>query len=270
MPYLEQIQDYKLVETTNGQEGVRSFVEDASGTTATLPTLGSLFDASSSHSWLRARRIEKTVFGKPNVYKYTVFYTTPNGSATQNPTDDTIVIGTKDFDNLQKTMQLGVDVLTVDVDPATDSNPAYKWNTTVNGSDTVKASVSRLIPSGAFIIPQKVTDLASFNGTAYPIAGRVNNATFLGFPAETVLFLGHNAHENFENDGSKNWIVEMQFQWKIIGMGASSKVYLGWNYFPRREYNSSATEVTEGFDKLLHRKTGNPVYPLADFELLIV
>ena len=272
--YRELAEGYTLDVTEQGGMAQRVFITDAAGTD-TLPTYGQVFSTEapdSNYAFLRMRRIVKTIYGKQDVFKYTCHYSSPNMSV-YNPNDDTIHIGTKDYDNLQTSMQFGGEVITLDVEKDSSNtdkfkNPTFKWET---GTDTtVRVPVPIRIPSGSFIIPLKVTDdIATFNGIALPILGRVNDATFKGFPAQTVLYTGHTAIESYD-DGegaaqAKFWNVELQFSFRIVPLQSG---YGGWNHFIRR-YKTGDT-ITEGWDRILFNITGTkPIYQLADLNDLL-
>ena len=273
--YRELADGYMLDASEQGVTGQRVFITDPAGPD-TLPTYGQVFSSSSpdsNYSFLRLRRIVKTIYGKQDVFKYTCHYMSPNLTML-NPNDDTIHIGTKDYDNLQTSMQFGGEVITLDVErdsSDTDKfkNPTFKWETAIGGDRDVRAPIPIRIPCGSFIIPLKVDDIATFNGTALAILGRVNDASFKGFPAQTVLYTGHTAVESYDDAASatqeKFWNVELQFSFRIVPL---QKGYGGWNHFIRRY--KTGDSFSEAWDRILFNLSGtHPIYELADFNSLL-
>lgn len=270
MPYTELILGNTLEENIDTQTAKREFITDASGDVANLPLIGELFDADPSHAFLRCRSRNRVYYGgRFDVFKWVCSYSTPHGG--HNPPDDTIVIGSKDFDKLNGTMEVGVESVVIDVN-SEGENPGFKWETSIAGTDKVYQPTFRLIPSGSFIIPQKVSDIANFNGISIAKAGSVNADEFKGFPAETVLYMGHSQLEDYNSDGNKIFTVSMMFQWKIIPMATSATAveFGGWNHFPRRVYDSAGTVTQEGWSRMQHRRTKAPMYRLTNFNGLLV
>jgi hypothetical protein len=89
------------------------------------------------------------------------------------------------------------------------------------------------------------------------MAGKVNDAVFMGAPKEALLFLGATAEREVSSDGARQWKLSYKFSERRVTGNTSAD---GWNYFFR-----SSTGLPERVD----RKDGSRVYSLADFTKLL-
>lgn len=115
------------------------------------------------------------------------------------------------------------------------ATPGRVWSWDIAGAPKVPEDVMPgiLLPSGGYeLIWQRV---------AYPpwnairsLRGKVNQSTFLGSPAGTVLFTGARATREFQflEDGGL-WRLEYQFLEQTKELNSGAKV--GWNYFYREQ-----------------------------------
>lgn len=94
--------------------------------------------------------------------------------------------------------------------------------------------------------------------------GRVNDSDFLGYHAGTVMFVGCSGAKMTRprlSDGARMWTLPLQFAIKDEGFGAQGDI-AGWQHL----YDVQ----TDEWDKVLSAKTGNEIYPTADFNDLFV
>jgi hypothetical protein len=102
--------------------------------------------------------------------------------------------------------------------------------------------------------------------------GGVNGSDFLGATAETVLFEGATAAEEFVSLGDRNapqysWKLDYVFKERAIKYSygsAGTPTICGWNHSYRALPSDSP-----GFDRLLDTN-GNPLYPDVDFSALFL
>lgn len=271
MPYRELIDGRQFIRGTTGVTGTRIFIDDAAGTVSDLPSLGERFDASAASNICLLTNIRKAAFGGLSTTNvYICEYTSERRSSTP-----TIIGGNKNMTNLPTFMEIGMETMVLDpVDPSASplENKAFKWSETVGGTNQVYQPVFKIIPSGVLTVQQEISDIAVFNGVAIPLVGRVNNATFKGFPAECVQYVGHTAEEQANgDDGNKKWLVTMRFAWRIVQMPAGSgTAYGGWNHFWRRDYVTGETPTDVGWQRILYRQTNENLYTTTDFSALII
>jgi hypothetical protein len=144
------------------------------------------------------------------------------------------------------------------------STPGRVWSWDIAGAPKVSEDVMPgiLLPSGGYeLIWQRV---------AYPpwdamraLRGKLNQSTFLGSPAGTVLFTGARATREFQflEDGGL-WRIEYQFLEQTKELNSGTKV--GWNYFYREQASAGEHWLR------IKDATGDPPYLSGDFSALFV
>jgi hypothetical protein len=155
-------------------------------------------------------------------------------------------------------------ILSFSADLATEflTIPGRVWSWDIAGAPKVPEDVNPgvLLPTGSFQLAWRRVPLPPWNAIR-SLRGTVNNATFLGAPAGTVLFQGARASREFQfiEDGGF-WRIEYEFleQTKQRSAGAA----VGWNYFYREEASGG-----EHWLKIKDDSGNNP-YPSSDFSSL--
>ncbi|MEZ6069366.1 MAG: hypothetical protein R3C10_03635 [Pirellulales bacterium] len=136
----------------------------------------------------------------------------------------------------------------------------FRWQ--VDGepvADDVNPGI--LVPSEAFTLSWLRVPLPPWN-TIRDSAGKLNNATFLNYPAGTVLFTGAETRHDFQIVDTGLWRLDYHFKVRLVhGTGAGSP-NLGWNHF-YREQASSGEHWLEVVDE-----DGNNVYQSGNFSAL--
>lgn len=114
------------------------------------------------------------------------------------------------------------------------------------------------------------TYYTSLQTTCDGLVGKVNNATWEGSAAETVLFLGGDFTQTVAADNSQTWQVELKFAKRIVKNGSQE---VGWNYAFREDAAGGAkwvrlqTEKNDGASPPVQIQ-GDHIYPLGDFSTL--
>lgn len=120
-----------------------------------------------------------------------------------------------------------------------------------------------LVPSEEFTLSWLRVPLPPWN-TMRDTVGKVNNATFLNYPAGTVLFVGVETRHDFQIVDTGLWRVDFHFKVRLVhGTGAGSP-NLGWNHF-YREQAASGEHWLEVVDE-----DGNNVYQAGDLTALFL
>ena len=118
-----------------------------------------------------------------------------------------------------------------------------------------------LVPSEEFTLGWSRVPLPPWD-TIRDLAGKVNNATFLNYPAGTVLFVGSEARHDFQIVDTGLWRIDYHFKVRLVHGTGAGNPNLGWNYF-YREQAASSEHWLEVVDE-----DGNNVYQSGDLTTL--
>ncbi len=145
------------------------------------------------------------------------------------------------------------------------ATPGRNWNWDAPpGDPKVGADVNPglLIPQGAFQLTWRRVALPPWD-TIRQLRGKVNQAQFMGAPAETVLFLGAKATREFQfvEDGGY-WRIEYHFLENTKELTTGAKV--GWNHFHKE------TSVAGEHWVAIEDADGTRPYKSGDFTQLLL
>lgn len=93
---------------------------------------------------------------------------------------------------------------------------------------------------------------------------RVNNAEFLGAPAETVLFKSFEMTQTRHVDGSVKFELSLSLAERVIEGVAQGGGAIGWNHFLRPDPGAGQSE----WQRIVKKKTGDKIFPAVDLETL--
>lgn len=91
------------------------------------------------------------------------------------------------------------------------------------------------------------------------LAGKVNDASFLGYDAGKVLFLGMTEEAEFQIDRSPRWTLDYAFKVRSVNSTVNPTATYGWNHFYRQEPVSGGEHW-----QAIKNKSGDPVYASAN------
>lgn len=96
--------------------------------------------------------------------------------------------------------------------------------------------------------------------------GCVNNATFMGYDAEQVLFIGANWEREFQVNDTPLWRVDYRFHVRNVQSTADPGTTFGHNYFYRR--NPNALVNPDNWQRLASVTSGAAPFASVDFSQL--
>ncbi|MGD9128248.1 MAG: hypothetical protein PVH19_12800 [Planctomycetia bacterium] len=122
-------------------------------------------------------------------------------------------------------------------------------------------TLTKWVPIREHHLTWDITDEPPWS-TIQSLQGTINNSTFLGCPAGTVLFTGVNARKRFLADFDEDpcpffWRITYVFRERSVQFGSST---YGWNYV-YRETPAGWVEVTNGTDKLYDSADLTTLFP---------
>ncbi len=200
-----------------------------------------------------------------NGYDFTLDY--------QTPTFDQGTLGDPGNKDLPPTpvntfltvkIDLGMTVL------ATDKS-AYEWVlSNDNGSFAlgVKTEIAAFRPTETLTLIWHRVPLPPWTNIK-TLRGKLNNATFLGHPASTVMFAGLVGQREFQVSGNRQWQLDYKFLIKEVTYEhpiGGAKI-AGWNEFLRKD-----PSTTDGVWQQIEHKvgSGNLIYETGDLDDLFV
>lgn len=253
--YRELVEGNEISESERGLEARRTFITDAAGS-SDLPLIGERYDATAGSVFLRCReRYVRHFGGHPDKYIYTIVYRTPD--LNNMPVDDTIHIGTKNFDNLPCQMEWGAEEVEIETDlDITSENygktTGWQWEGT---AITVKQPMRAFVISGSVLCLQKVSDITTYNAVALTKLGKLNSEVYWGFPINSLMYVGHTGREEYDNAGNKKWSVDMQFAFKLSFDSSHTALMGVWNYLLRKDTGEWAKPVRTSDSSALYSST---------------
>lgn len=254
MAYREVTDQYRVTYGVDQSTAVRCFVTDSGGSVTALPVIGEKLGTDTEDAVIRVKTITKTLFGKhPSLYQYVIEYSSDPAAAsgTGSEGDGGAVAVNGDEAKWTTTATVGGEIFTIPPNAATKI-PGFKWT----DGDEITQNISRYSFTMGIVCKRKgVRTVQKFELMKY--SGKVNSATFAGFPAGYVLFEGAQLQEYFGPDGSSLWDVTLNFTGKVIPVGplATPTGTGGWQYLFNRDSGQFET-------------TNPAMYAIADLNIL--
>ena len=140
----------------------------------------------------------------------------------------------------------------------TQSTPGRIWHYAVTGSPILAADTnpSVVIPTGSYRLSWHRVPAPPWD-TIRSLRGKVNQATFLGAPAGTVLFLGATLTPRFPlAEAGQLWTIQYAFAERTVPLASGSG---GWNHVYKEQAVSGDHWIPIADD------SGNPPYRAGDF-----
>lgn len=129
----------------------------------------------------------------------------------------------------------------------------FKWEGTTKIVQNEDIGGGKLIPTAEHQFTWDLVPNPPFAAIRAAVGG-VNNATFFGAAAETLLFLGAEMERQFTTDGLSPWKLDYRFSERLLKFGSQS---VGWNHFYRPN--------TGTWTRLIAVATSAYVYPLVPY-----
>jgi hypothetical protein len=141
----------------------------------------------------------------------------------------------------------------------TMKNRGIRWKGETTPIKDTEFQAGKIIPMlDASITLHQVTPAyySSLRTVVNDLIGKINNATFEGAAAGTLLFLGGEFQQTVSNTGSSPWQVDLKFQQRLAKSGSQS---VGWNW---------AWDDDTGAWREYETTSGDAVYPEGNFTTL--
>jgi hypothetical protein len=221
--YKRTAEGYQYNETEDGITGQEIYIrDDVSGTlaVASLPVVGSSVHSDPYGSAVGSCycRTKNAVFpdGHPDTLKWTMSFGTRKPSAESNPINN---------DPNNRRFRMGAEMVTIE----SPSIGSWVWGSGSGSGTPIDQKIYQRIVQGDFTIPKsKLTPAqnTAFIGSVISYAGRINSATFEGFPAGQVYFSGIEGGTTYDQ-GDLQYNYEMHFEFMINPhIGTSEPAYL--------------------------------------------
>lgn len=201
----------------------------------------------------------------PNLWKFTAHYIAPERADQEHtpPVDESRF----SFDTTGTTAKMRVSYGTTSYAAPSKTAPDFKSAIAVSADGTVEG-VDVITPGLSFSVTVKreAADITlAYIRTLYALTGKVNNASFFGFAAGTVLFLGASGSEGTDADPEVTYkfLVSPNVTGltvgAITGIAKNGHQYL-WVYHEQTEDSTAKALVTRPIAAYVET-----VYPSADF-----
>jgi hypothetical protein len=235
--YRKLLEEWELVESETGIEGVQAYIEETAGTD-TLPAIGDAFDGSNLNVLARRIRQKYTHFeAGVKKKKFVISYSSRPGSSE---------IITPDEDNRRYTG--GGEILTID-EPLN-----WKWN---GDNSAIDQPMFLSNVMGTFTRQRILTSDAAKETWIDEVfaeqAGTINTTAFEGHRIGSVLFTGFSGGTQFDENGDKTWVYDLEFSYRIIRSPAKEKDDGGQKFAV--DYNGAAIKQDDWL--FLWRDTGS-------------
>jgi len=250
--FVELIESRKRVYTTNGVTATRVFLVRTQLMNVYLPALGTSYNASSSDPVDQALRLTRVTL-IPEGAEVTI-----NGVKDREyrraeceyeiPDFTREISGNDLLQGVSVTRDLNLQVVEV--------TSGYKWQ---QDNEDVGKAVNIIIPTIDLTIRTwvRTSEFESTKHAAYlAVAGKVNNNTFYGYPAETVLYQAFSSENAFRQDVA-DWVTSVIHKFHVICLTSGSTV-VTHNHLPR-ETNSG----------VVWQRVTPAIYASADFSSLL-
>lgn len=142
-------------------------------------------------------------------------------------------------------------------------NTGVRWVGEANPIADPEAQAGLFVPSKVIAVTlHRVTPTfyATLKTASDLLIGKVNNATFEGHAAGTILYEGMSDEQTVTADGSQPYQVELRFNVRIV-YNQGSSTPLGWNFFFDDSPDQGKWREMETMD-------GKPIYLSGDFSTL--
>ena len=245
--YKEIVEDREFIVTKEKQEGTKSFYKQAAGT-SDLPALDDPWSTAYKNCILRK-------------IKYTPFFPDPANRALwidklfcifSSSADSGNDNNSQSYDPDGRKFNLGAEVMGV------ESPTGWTWEDT--GSVAQPLFKSNIM--GTFTIQRLLTsDSAKNTWIAQRLlthAGTINDRTFEGWTIGSVLFSGLSGGTQYDENGDRTWLFDLEFTYRIIRDEASAIVGDDWLYIWRKDNGTGEPKWDKPKDvnnKYLYEKT---------------
>lgn len=198
-----------------------------------------------------------------NGYKFTLSYSTPTfdqGTLADPGNQDLPPLPTDTF--LTVKVDLGMDIL------ATDKS-GFEWDRPGSGGVAtlgVRTEVAAFVPTETLTLTWHRVPFPPWTYIRQ-LRGMLNNDTFLGHQAQSVMYLGLSGQREFQVNGTRQWQIDYRFGIKEVPYTDPSDgltYYAGWNEFRRKDPAANDPE----WQQIISKQNGYPLYNTANLNLL--
>lgn len=250
-------QSWELNESVGNMSGTKVFITQAAlpgGTATTLPELGDSWDSSNVYSQLTCSNIQSKYLNDNTacglIYTCSYTYNTTSAETVTSPLD------------LPASLSVSGDLISF-IPRAEDVN---KWYWSSDGKPIIDTSIPRKEVVMSLTLQKYVLhdSIDEYIAIVSPCVNTLNDDTFMNIPKGLLMFLGVDAQEVPNNNGTnkRKWLVQLRFSLKNNHPAGTLTADYGWNRFFRKDKNNF--EIP-----LYNNLAGNIPFRYTDFDTLI-
>lgn len=233
---------------TTGLGGVRTYLDttaDLGVAKVPLPKMGDAWDSDNTNITLKDMDIELLSGSETCGKKYILTYDGQPYGQTAVPLSD---------DDVPRTVETGGEYLTW----VEGGDGSFYWP---SDSAKVQQAMARQVSLANFRMYRVISNsfIDDYMVVVMGMTNKLNNSSFVGFPAEMCMFTGTNMTEFKNRAGALRWRVELNFSARSVTKDFTAAKD-GWNFILRQSNGKWERPIIGGGPA--------SIYPTANFKLL--